>query len=241
VTHGIFPVVDLLGTFAFAVSGAAAAEQRRLDLFGVLVVAYLTACGGGIIRDLCIGALPPLGLSDWRYLAVAGLAAGMTIWARPWIDRLKQPVALFDSLGLGLFAVTGAHKTLVFGNNVEAAILLGTMTAVGGGLARDVVLNRVPIILQKEIYAVAAIAAASLQVLGQKLGWSPVVTPWVAASSCFAIRMLAMHYSWSLPIVRPSPAPSGAGLEDGLAHRDVGASGVGAGLGADGHDDADTL
>lgn len=203
----IFVLVDLLGTFAFAVSGARAAEQRRLDLFGVLAVAYLTACGGGIVRDLCIGALPPAGLSDWRYLAVAVLAALLTIGARKVIDRLKHPVVLFDSLGLGFFAVVGADKTLLFGHNVEAAVLAGTMTAVGGGVARDVLLNRVPIILQKEIYAVAALVGASIQVLGSRLAWHVAVTPWFAALVCFAIRVLALRYAWSLPIVgRTRPA-----------------------------------
>jgi uncharacterized membrane protein YeiH len=202
VDHGIFTVVDLLGTFAFAVSGAAAAQQRRLDLFGVFCIAYLTACGGGIVRDLCIGSLPPAGLSDWRYVATASLAAAMTLWAQPWIARLEQPVVFFDSVGLGFFAVFGAHKTLLLTHNVEAAIVLGTVTAVGGGLARDVILNRVPVVLRKEIYAVAALFAAVLQVLGQEMAWKLAATPWFAAGLCFLIRMLALHYSWSLPIAR---------------------------------------
>lgn len=202
--HGIFNLVDWLGTFAFAVSGALAAEQRRLDIFGVLAMAYLTACGGGVIRDVCIGSLPPVGLSDWRYLAISALAAVMTIWARRWVERLERPVVFFDSIGLGFFAVFGAHKALLFSHNVETAIVLGTVTAVGGGLARDVVLNRVPIILEKEIYAVAALLAASIQVLGQRMNWQIAATPWFAASICFAIRMLAVRYSWRLPIAGKS-------------------------------------
>ena len=208
--HGIFNVVDLLGTFAFAVSGAAAAAERRLDLFGVLAIAFLTACGGGIVRDVCIGALPPTGLSDWRYVAVSGLAAAMTLWARPWIDRLNRPVVFFDSLGLGLFAVVGAHKAMLLVHNVETAVVLGTVTAVGGGLARDVVLNRVPIVLRKEIYAVAALIGALIQVAGDELQWNVSVTPWFAAAICFAIRMLSVRYSWSLPAARGVPAPRAA-------------------------------
>lgn len=199
--HRIFVLVDLLGTFAFAVSGALAAGQRRLDLFGALAVAYITACGGGIVRDLCIGAIPPAGLSDWRYLAVALLAALLTVGARKVIDRLKHPVVLFDSIGLGFFAVVGADKALLLGHNVEVAVLAGTVTAVGGGVARDVLLNRVPVILQKEIYAVAALVGAAIQVLGVHLGWEVTVTPWFAALTCFAIRLLALRYAWSLPIV----------------------------------------
>ncbi|MGO4809932.1 trimeric intracellular cation channel family protein [Cupriavidus sp. 2MCAB6] len=204
--HNLFVLVDLLGTFAFAVSGALAAEQRRLDLFGVLAISHLTACGGGVIRDLCLGALPPVGISDWRYLATSALASAIAIWARPIIDHLKHPIVFFDSLGLGFFAVIGAHKALQFGHGVEVAIILGMLTAVGGGVARDVVLNRVPIILDKEIYAVAALVGAAIQVLGQLMEWRLAVTPWFGAFICFAIRALALRYSWSLPMVRRSDA-----------------------------------
>ncbi|NMM79535.1 hypothetical protein B2J86_01075 [Acidovorax sp. SRB_14] len=204
--HSLSTFVDLCGTFAFAVSGAIAAEQRRLDLFGVLAISYLTACGGGFVRDLCLGALPPVAISDWRYLATAALAAGMAMWARPIIEHLSRPIAFFDALGLGFFAVVGAHKALLGGQNVEVAILLGMVTAVGGGVARDVLLNRVPIILEKEIYAVAALIGASIQVLGQLMEWSLAATPWLGAFVCLAIRLLALRYSWSLPVLRKSDA-----------------------------------
>lgn len=199
--HTLFILVDLLGTFAFAVSGAAAAREKRLDLFGVYAVSFMTACGGGMVRDLCLGTVPPVGLSDWRYLAFSALAATMTIWASPWVERLKHPVTFFDSLGLGFFAVVGAHKALVHGANIEAAIVLGTVTAVGGGVMRDVLLNRVPAILAKEIYALAAIVAAVIQVVAEVNGWSIGLSPWFGAGACFAIRFLAMRYSWGLPVI----------------------------------------
>jgi len=198
----LFVLVDLLGTFAFAVSGALAAAQKRLDLFGVAVISLLTACGGGVVRDLCLGALPPVGISDWRYLATSMVAAATAIWARRIIDHLQQPILFFDALGLGFFAVTGALKALLLAQNVEVAILLGLVTAVGGGVMRDLMLNRVPVILQKEIYALAALVGAGIQVLGQRLGWQVAVTPWFAASVCVALRLLALRYSWSLPVVR---------------------------------------
>ncbi len=204
--HTLFVLVDLLGTFAFAVSGAVAARERRLDLFGVYVAAYVTACGGGIVRDLCLGALPPAGISDWRYITCSALAATMTIWASPWVERLKHPVNFFDSLGLGFFAVVGAHKALAHSANIEAAILLGTVTAVGGGVIRDVLLARVPAILAKEIYALAALIAAIIQVVTEVNGWPFGVSPWFGAGACFVIRLLAMHYSWGLPVVG---APNG--------------------------------
>jgi len=206
--HPVFVLVDLLGTFAFAISGAIAAERKRLDLFGVFALSYLTATGGGIFRDICLGTLPPVGISDWRYLACSAFAAAITIWARSIVDSLEQPVVFFDSFGLGFFAVFGAHKALLFGSNVEVAIVLGTVTAVGGGALRDVVLNRVPVILQKEIYALAALVGAAVQVLGQKMGWWVAVTPWFGASLCCLIRFLSLRYSWNLPVVGEKDPPA---------------------------------
>ena len=197
----LFVLVDLLGTVAFAISGASAAAERRLDLFGVYAVAFIAACGGGILRDICVSALPPVAISDWRYLACAGLASTVTIWAGPWVQRLKNPVAIFDSLGLGFFAVVGAHKAFVHSGRVEAAIVLGTVTAVGGGVMRDVLLNRIPVILEKEIYALAAVGAAVIQVLGEVNGWFPNLAPWVAIGACLVTRFLAIRYSWALPVV----------------------------------------
>lgn len=195
----LFKLVDLAGTFAFAISGATAARRRDLDLFGILVIAFITACGGGIARDLCIGAIPPAGLADWRYLFTAVFAALITVGAYSWVERLTYPVRLFDAMGLGLFAVYGAHKTLEYGGNAEVAILLGMVTAIGGGLARDVLLARVPVVLQKEIYASAALVAAALAVIGERLHWSAVWAMWLPILVCFGLRFLSLHYHWNLP------------------------------------------
>jgi uncharacterized membrane protein YeiH len=167
--HRLFTFLDLAGTFDFAISGAAAARDRGLDWFGVIVIAFTVACGGGVMRDLCIGAVPPAGLTDWRYLAVATTAALMMLAANSLVVRLAHPVILFDSLGLGLFAVTGSQKAVIFGYNAEVALLLGIVTAVGGGVMRDVLLNRVPVILQHEIYALAALVGAGIEVVGERL------------------------------------------------------------------------
>jgi uncharacterized membrane protein YeiH len=196
--HLLFGVLDIAGVFVFAISGAAAALERRLDLFGVMVAAFITACGGGIVRDLCIGAVPPASLGDWRYLLTAVVASLLTVWAGPLIKRLAYPVLLFDAIGLSLFAVTGAHKALLYGHNTEVAILLGMITAVGGGVARDVLLNRVPAILQKEIYASAALVGAVIEVVGERQGWSATWLPWTALLTCFALRMLALQFGWHL-------------------------------------------
>lgn len=195
----LFIAFELAGTFAFALSGAAAARKRHLDWFGIMAVAFAVACGGGVIRDLCIGAVPPAGLADWRYLCVALCAAWMTILAHPLVERLANPVALFDCLGLGLFAVTGAQKALAFGHNAEVAVLLGMVTAVGGGMMRDILLNRVPQILQREIYASAALLGASIEVAGERLGWDSGLRTWAALLACCTLRYLSLRYQWNLP------------------------------------------
>jgi uncharacterized membrane protein YeiH len=199
--HTLFAVLDLLGAFAFAISGATAATERRLDLFGIFAVAFITACGGGIVRDLCLGALPPVAITDWRYLACAGVAWAVAIWAAPWVERLKNPVAIFDSLGLGLFAVAGAHKALAQTGHVETALVLGTVTAVGGGVMRDVLLARLPVILAKEIYALAALAAAVVEVVAERNGWFVGFAPWLAIGTCLVIRFFAIRHAWGLPVV----------------------------------------
>ena len=198
--HSLYYFLELAGTFAFAISGATAARQRSLDLFGILAIAFVVACGGGIVRDLCIGAIPPAGLTNWRYLVVAIVATGLTVGLFPVVQRLKRPVLLFDALGLSLFAVTGAQKALSYGHNGEVAVLLGIATAVGGGVMRDILLNRVPVILEKEIYASVALLGAVIVVLGNMLKW--VSGDWVAIialSVGFTLRLLALRYHWNLP------------------------------------------
>lgn len=197
--HRLFTTLDLAGTFAFAISGAVAARGRGLDWFGVMVISFTVACGGGVLRDLCIGAVPPAGLTDWRYLAVSMAAAVMAIAANPLVVRLAHPVILFDSVGLGLFAVTGAQKAMIYGHNAEVAVLLGVATAVGGGVARDVLLNRVPVILQREIYASAALVGAGIEVVGERMGWMSSGRTWFALAACFALRYLSLRYQWNLP------------------------------------------
>ncbi|WP_213308895.1 trimeric intracellular cation channel family protein [Paraburkholderia sacchari] len=198
--HTAYTVLDLVGTFAFAISGAVAARQRRLDLFGIIVVTFMVACGGGIVRDVSIGAIPPAGLSNWAYLAVSLLAAALTIAAYPKVRRLRHPVLFFDAIGLGLFAVSGAQKAWIWTNSAETAILLGMVSAVGGGVLRDILLSRVPAILEREIYASAALLGAALQIGLNVVGWSSFWTPWVATAACVTLRLAALHFGWRLPV-----------------------------------------
>ena len=198
--YSFYYFLDVAGTFAFALSGATAARQRNLDLFGICAIAYIVSCGGGIVRDLCIGAIPPAGLTTWYYLAAAVVATIVTVGLYPIVQRLYKPVLLFDAVGLSLFAVTGAQKALSYGHNGEVAILLGITTAVGGGVMRDILINRVPVILQKEIYASAALIGASIVVAGRYVKW--LSGDWVSIISlitCFTLRLLALHYHWNLP------------------------------------------
>lgn len=195
----LFTVLDMAGTFAFAISGAVAARQKNLDLFGIIAIAYMVACGGGILRDVCIGAIPPAGLADWRYLTLAMIAAALAMVAYPLLQRLDHPVQMFDALGLSFFAVFGAHKALLFGHNAQVAIVLGIVSAVGGGAMRDVLLNRTPLILRKEIYASAALVAAVVQVSGEQTSLPIQWVPWVGIVLCFGLRYLAMRYHWNLP------------------------------------------
>lgn len=162
--------LDLVGTFVFALSGAAAGVERRLDLFGVLVLSFVAGNSGGIFRDLLIGAVPPAAISDWRYLAASLFAGALTFFWYPAINRFHGSVLIFDGAGLALFCVSGAQKAIVFGLDPVMAALLGMLTGVGGGMARDVLLSDVPVVLRSDIYAVAALAGAAVVVIGDALG-----------------------------------------------------------------------
>ncbi len=211
--NAVYTFIDLAGTFAFAVSGAIAAKDKGLDVFGIAVVAFSVACGGGIIRDLCIGAVPPIGLSDWRYLAVAMVAACMVMVLAPLSLWMKRPVLLFDALGLSLFAVSGAQRSLDFDHNFQVAMILGMIASVGGGVLRDVLLNRVPVILQKEIYGSAALLGSGIVVLGNYLGWNSDRAFLIGIGACFALRMLALRYRWELPSFKSAKSRVGPDRE----------------------------
>ena len=203
--------LDLVGTFVFALSGATAGVRRQLDLFGVLVLSFVAATSGGIVRDLLIGATPPAAFSDWRYLGVSLLAGVSIFFWYPLINRLRNPVLIFDGVGLALFCVVGAQKALVFGLEPVMAALLGMLTGIGGGVARDVLLSNVPAVFRSDIYAVAALAGATVVVVGDALQWPSTPTALVGAALCFGLRLAAIRYGWHLPTAR---APEGSGPDD---------------------------
>jgi uncharacterized membrane protein YeiH len=199
-TNTLLLVADLIGTFVFALSGATAATRRRLDFFGVLVLSFAASSSGGIARDLLIGAVPPAAIGDWRYLAAAVCAGVITFQWAPLLERLQNPVRMFDAAGLALFAVSGAQKALAFGLNPVMAALLGMLTGIGGGMVRDVLLADVPMVLRTEVYAVAALAGAGVVVIGAALGLPSAATMIAGALICFGLRMLAVQRRWQLPI-----------------------------------------
>ena len=195
-------VLDLTGTFVFALSGASAGAKHRLDLFGVLVLSFVAGNFGGITRDLMIGAVPPAAISDWRYLGVSLLAGLITFYWLPVIDRLQSPVLLFDGAGLALFAVSGTQKALSFGLNPVMAALLGMLTGIGGGMVRDILLAEIPTVLRADLYAVAALAGATVVVICNLLDVPSTVATLVGAALCFGLRVMAIQYGWHLPIPR---------------------------------------
>jgi uncharacterized membrane protein YeiH len=195
-------VLDLVGTFVFAISGATAGVTRRLDLFGIVVLSFVTGNVGGITRDILIGSVPPAAISDWRYLAVSLLAGVITFCWYSAVDRLRSPVLVFDAAGLALFAVSGAQKALAFGLNPVMAALLGMLTGVGGGMMRDLLLAEIPTVLRADLYAIAGLAGAAVVVTGNLLHLPPTATTIIGALLCFGLRLMAIHRGWHLPIAK---------------------------------------
>jgi uncharacterized membrane protein YeiH len=193
-------VLDLCGTFVFALSGAMTGIRHRLDIFGVLVLSFAAANIGGITRDLLIGAVPPPGIADWRYIAVPILAGLATVRWGSIIDRLKSSVQIFDAGGLALFAVSGAQKALDFRLGPVTAVLLGMLTGIGGGMVRDIMAAEIPAVLRGDIYAVAALAGAAVVVVGNIMRSSSTAVTVAGALLCFGLRFVAIRRGWQLPV-----------------------------------------
>lgn len=200
--NGFITLIELIGTFAFAVSGATAGVRKGLDLFGVLVLAFAAATAGGVARDLLLGATPPVAFIDIRYLAASMMAGLLAFYRLPWIQRLHSPVEISDAVGLGLFAVIGTTKAIQYGLGPVGALMVGVLTAIGGGIARDVLTMEIPRVLRRELYAVAALAGAALVVAGDALGLPPAPVSLVAAVLCFTLRLLAVRRGWQLPVAK---------------------------------------
>lgn len=197
--HTLLLVLDLSGTFVFALSGAAVAVRFRLDIFGVFVLSFAAGNAGGITRDVLIGAVPPGAISDWRYVAVSVAAGLLTFLWYGRVEQLRSVVLTLDAAGLALFAVAGAQKALVYHLNPAMAILLGMLTGIGGGIARDLLVVQIPNVLRAELYAVAALAGATIVVVGAELDIWPTATTIIGALVCFGLRLIAVWRGWRLP------------------------------------------
>ena len=195
-------ILDLGGTFVFAISGAVAAVNRRLDIFGILVLSFVAGNFGGISRDVLIGAIPPAALSDGSYLLVSLLAGLVTFFFYSGVDRLRSPVLIFDGVGLAFFAVVGTQKAIGLGLSPVMSALLGMLTGIGGGMTRDLLLNEIPHVLRSDLYAIAALAAAFVVAIGDRLGLPYGVSAVVGGALCFGLRFMAIRHGWHLPTAR---------------------------------------
>ena len=192
-------LLDLIGTAAFAASGAWAGVRHGMDLFGVLVLGLVTAIGGGTLRDLLLGDTPPFCLQNETYLWLPLAVSLLVFCAHRRFPKIETPLLYFDAIGLGTFVVIGTGKALSFSIGPWGAVLMGVMTGTAGGVIRDVLSNEVPLIMRREIYASACILGGTLLVVLDRLAAPPPLSLLLAATSVILLRLLAIRYNWSLP------------------------------------------
>ena len=196
---GFLQVIEILGTFSFAVSGASFAMEKKLDPFGVLILSFVTAIGGGTLRDLMIGDLPVGWLRDVSAINVIVIAAVGTMLFDKYLKKLTTTLFLFDALGLGLFTLVGIEKGIQLHFSIGISIALGTITASFGGVIRDVLLNNVPLIFQREIYALASIIGGVVYFGLKKMNMNPDIATVICIMLIFSIRIVAVRFKISLP------------------------------------------
>jgi uncharacterized membrane protein YeiH len=193
-------VLDWIGTFVFALSGAILGVRKKFDIFGVLFLAFVVSVVGGMMRDVLIGAVPPAALTNLHYFAIAMLAGLLTFYGFRRIARFEKPILIFDAVGLALFAVTGAQKAVDHGINPVMAALLGMLTGIGGGMTRDVLAGDIPFVLRSDLYAIAALVAAAVVSTGYALEISPVYSMPMGAVACVLLRLAAIYRGWRAPV-----------------------------------------
>ncbi|MFD9224992.1 trimeric intracellular cation channel family protein [Streptomyces sp. NPDC060064] len=200
-TPSVQHALDLVGIFVFAISGALLAVRKNFDVFGMAVLAEVTALGGGMLRDLIIGAVPPAAFSDLGYFLTPLVATALVFFWHPHVERIQVGVNVFDAAGLGLFCVTGTTKAYEYGLGLTASAALGLATAVGGGVLRDVLANEVPSLLRwdRDLYAVPAIVGATMVVVSIQFDVLNAATSGLAVVTAFVLRLLAMRFHWRAP------------------------------------------
>jgi uncharacterized membrane protein YeiH len=196
-------LVDFVGCFAFALSGGTRAVERRLDPFGVMFLAFIAATFGGIIRDVIIGSVPPVAFDTWHYFAISCAAGLACIFANGLIAKVAAPVAVFDALGLGLYVVVGTRKAMDAGLSPLMAAVLGMVNAIGGGIGRDILAGQTPMVLHKEIYALAALLGALVVAYGDYYLLPSVLVAMAGSAVAILLRLAAMRWDWNLPPVAP--------------------------------------
>jgi len=197
--------LDLVGVFAFALSGGLVAVKKRLDLFGVLVLAGAAALGGGVMRDVLIGHIPPVGVSDWRLISTAVVAGLVTFFFHPGVARISRLVRVLDAAGLAVFAIGGSLKALAAGMDPFTSVLVGGITAVGGGMVRDVLAGQVPEVLRREMYALPALLGSVLIVSAHHVDLINPFVIWACVALVFTVRMVAVV----LDVHAPRPLRTG--------------------------------
>lgn len=196
-----FRLIDILGTIAFAISGVYAAMEKKLDLFGVIIIAFVTAVGGGTIRDLMIGDLPVSWIRNINYTIIILATTALVIAFRSYIKNFQKTLLVFDSIGLGLFTIFGIQKGIAFDLHPIVCVALGTITGCFGGVLRDMLLNNIPIIFHKEVYASACIAGGTIYFILKALDINEDLNDAISIVCTFLIRILAIRYNWQLPRV----------------------------------------
>lgn len=202
-------ITELIGVVAFAVSGAMMGIEKKLDIFGVMVLAVLTACGGGVVRDILLGVIPPMMFRKSIYVLVAIVSSIVafyvasvmgSFWAKH-VDAYNNWMNFLDAMGLGVFAATSVNTVMQLypGSGVFMATFMGTITAVGGGAIRDTMANQIPLIFRKRVYAIAAIIGSAVHYYMMKAGVLDTVSMFFCIIIIVVIRMLAAHYRWNLP------------------------------------------
>ena len=201
IDFGFLHVIDILGTFSFAVSGAFFAMQKKLDPFGVLILSFVTAIGGGTLRDMMIGNLPVGWLRDETVTVVIFAGAMGSMFFSQWLKKINATLFLFDALGLGLFTIIGIEKGIELNFSTGVCVALGTITASFGGVIRDVLLNNVPLVFRKEIYALASIIGGLFYYVLYHSSMNNDVAKIICILLILFIRLVAVRYKLSLPVI----------------------------------------
>ena len=192
---------DYIGTMVFAISGTLTAAQKRLDLFGAIFIGFVTAIGGGTVRDVMLGHLPVTWIKSYDYFLIILIGIILTVVFKKIVIKLKNTLFLFDTIGIGVFTVLGIEKTLEIGISQPIAVIMGLISAVVGGIIRDTLCNEVPLIFHREIYATACIAGSIVYLILRNIGFPPLAYTWITVGTIITIRLIAVRYKLAIPLL----------------------------------------